>query len=251
MSSPRIQAIALIACAPLALLLVLVMSSELQSLDVQVSEVPHPEEVRLLEELSAWAGDVESLAAPAVPFAEDPNVLASVRSRSASFDLFVRPPAADSSRTVLARVPYGAEIRRAAQRHGVDPFLLAAMVEAESSFDPAATSHKGAQGLLQVMPETGADMGLVDPSDPSQNLNAGARYLRHMLRRFDDVTLALAAYNAGPAKVERYDGVPPYRETLGYVNRVLRRYIDYRQELWRLESLDVPRVAASALSAGG
>ena len=124
------------------------------------------------------------------------------------------------------------------------------MVEAESSFNPEALSHRGAQGLLQVMPGTAQDMGVVDASDPLQNLDAGARYLRKLLRQFDDVTLALAAYNAGPVKVRRYRGVPPYRETLGYVNRVLRLYIDYRQELWRLESLDVP-VVANAVAAGG
>lgn len=240
----------LIVCAILALGVVFGTAPRLSRGDAPLGEAPHPEEVLLLEELSAWAGDSSSLVAPEVPFAEDPNVLASVASRSESFEIFVRPAAGGASRTLLARVPYGAEIRRAAQRHGVDAFLLAAMVEAESSFDPQALSHRGAQGLLQVMPETAAELGLVDATDPLQNLDAGARYLKHLLRRFDDVTLALAAYNAGPAKVRQFRGVPPYRETLGYVNRVLRRYIDYRQDLWRLENFDVPQVAG-AVAAGG
>ena len=239
-----------IAGAILACFVVLGTAENLAIVGTPVVDAPHPEEILLLEELSAWAGDSESLAAPDVPFAEDPNVLASVRSRSESFDLFVMPVPGDSSRSLLARVPYGAEIRRAAQRHGVDAFLLASMVEAESSFNPEALSHRGAQGLLQVMPETAQDMGLTDATDPLQNLDAGARYIRKMLRRFDDVSLALAAYNAGPRKVERYQGIPPYRETLGYVNRVLRLYIDYRQELWRLENFDVPQVASTAAAGG-
>ncbi|MEM9406416.1 MAG: lytic transglycosylase domain-containing protein [Acidobacteriota bacterium] len=237
-------------CAILAIGFVLVTAPDLSLGNAPVGEAPHPEEVLLLEELAAWAGDAESLVAPEVPFADDPNVLASVRSRSESFELFVQPAAGDASRSLLARVPYGAEIRRAAARHGVDAFLLASMVEAESSFNPEALSHRGAMGLLQVMPGTAEELGITDATDPIQNLDAGARYLGKLLRRFDDVTLALAAYNAGPAKVRRFRGVPPYRETLGYVNRVLRKYIDYRQELWRLESFDVPQVANSVASGG-
>lgn len=109
----------------------------------------------------------------------------------------------------------------AAANAGVDPALLRALVQAESGFNPLAVSPAGAKGLTQLMPGTAAALGVTDPFDPSQNLNGGARYLRQMLDEFGDIRLALAAYNAGPGKVRRHGGVPPYRETLAYVDRVM------------------------------
>jgi len=113
-------------------------------------------------------------------------------------------------------------IARAARVHRLDPALLTAMAEVESSFDPAAVSPKGAQGLLQLMPATAERFGVDDAFDPSQNVDGGARYLSWLLRRFEGRTdLALAGYNAGEAAVERFNGVPPYRETRNYVEKVM------------------------------
>ncbi len=112
-------------------------------------------------------------------------------------------------------------IEEAAAAHGVSAHLVRAVVEAESGFDPWSVSPAGAQGLMQLMPDTAALMGVDDRLDPRQNVFGGAKYLSQLLDRFDgDVALALAGYNAGPAKVARYRGIPPYRETRGYVTRI-------------------------------
>ncbi len=112
-----------------------------------------------------------------------------------------------------------------ARREGVDPKLLAAVVEAESGWDPTSRSGKGAQGLAQLMPDTAREMGVTSPLDPEQNLMGGARYLRKMLERFNgDPRLAVAAYNAGPGNVEKAGGIPNFPETQAYVKRVMARY---------------------------
>ena len=119
--------------------------------------------------------------------------------------------------------PFGAEIFDAARRHGLDPALVAAVVRAESAFDPRAVSHKGARGLMQLMPATARRFGLAveEIHDPVKNLEAGTRYLAWLLERFaGDVERALAAYNAGEGTVARYGGVPPFRETRDYLRRI-------------------------------
>jgi hypothetical protein len=130
---------------------------------------------------------------------------------------------------VIAAVGRGGDLRalatEAARRHGVDPELILAMVAAESAFRPDAVSPKGAQGLMQLMPATARELGVADSLDPFQNLDGGTRYLKQLLARYKgDVKKAVAAYNAGPGAVQRHNGVPPYRETLHYVERVLRQY---------------------------
>jgi len=107
-----------------------------------------------------------------------------------------------------------------ARRNGVEPKLAHAVVRAESNYNPLAVSPKGAMGLMQLMPATARQYGVADPFDPVQNLEAGLRHLRGLLRRYDR-SRALAAYNAGQSAVDRYGGVPPYRETQLYVRRIL------------------------------
>jgi soluble lytic murein transglycosylase-like protein len=115
----------------------------------------------------------------------------------------------------------------AAHKYSLPDAFVAGVMRAESGFNPAAVSPKGAIGLMQLMPDTARDLG-VDPKNPGQNADAGTRYLRDLLARYENqpnqVELALAAYNAGPAAVDKYHGVPPYRETREYILRVLKSW---------------------------
>jgi len=124
---------------------------------------------------------------------------------------------------IVPDTPFGELIFDAAQRHGVSPDVVAAMVRAESAFDPRAVSHKGARGLLQLMPATAMRFGVAPRAlfDPRQNLEAGVSYLKWLAQRYPETpSLVLAAYNAGEGNVDRYGGVPPFRETRDYIRRV-------------------------------
>lgn len=112
----------------------------------------------------------------------------------------------------------------AAQREGLEPRLLTAVIEQESAFRPCAVSEKGAQGLMQLMPATAEQFGVKDPFDIQENIGAGARFLKELLTRYTgDLSLALGAYNAGPAKVDEAGGVPAIPETTTYVREILRK----------------------------
>ncbi|WP_085836404.1 lytic transglycosylase domain-containing protein [Aquimixticola soesokkakensis] len=116
--------------------------------------------------------------------------------------------------------PYLAMARSTARKHGVPEELFLRLVQQESGWNASAKSHKGAIGLAQLMPDTARVLG-VNPNNPSENLDGGARYLKMMHAKFGSWRLALAAYNAGPGAVEKYNGVPPYRETKNYVLRIM------------------------------
>lgn len=136
---------------------------------------------------------------------------------------FIKDPGTSSAGAISSQ--YDAIIREAATTHGLDFSLVKAVIKAESNFNPNAVSHAGAQGLMQIMPANFESFELADPFDPKQNIKAGTRYLKYLINRYDhDLHLALAAYNAGPGIVDHYRDIPPFRETRGYVQRVLAYY---------------------------
>ena len=139
--------------------------------------------------------------------------------RSSASPVVETVPSKGSGLRMLER-PYGPLIQRAAEAHGVDPYLIHALIEAESGYRATAISHRGAMGLMQLMPSLAEEYAVTDPYDPAENIAAGARHLRRLMDRYG-VASALAAYNAGEGAVRRFDGIPPYPETQGYVARVM------------------------------
>jgi len=129
--------------------------------------------------------------------------------------------AVGASTRVAAGTPYASLFETAAARYGVGADLLSAVAKQESGYDPTATSHAGAQGLMQLMPGTAQGLGVTNAYDPAQSVDGAARLLSTLLDRFGSTQLALAAYNAGPGAVLRYDGIPPYAETQNYVRSVM------------------------------
>jgi len=146
------------------------------------------------------------------------RALSSVLSRPARGESAGSP----APRRLSARCPseFDYLIAEACERHDVDPSLVKAVIKVESNFNANAVSSAGAKGLMQLMDATGKQLGVADPFDPQQNVEGGVAYLRQMLDRYGDLSLALAAYNAGPAAVDKFRGVPPYAETQTYVSLV-------------------------------
>lgn len=134
----------------------------------------------------------------------------------------VKDAAATVDPRVLSQTPYGEIISAMSEAHGVDPMLVRALIQVESNYRPRARSHKGAMGLMQLMPATAREHKVRNPYDPKANIAAGVKHLRGLIDRFDGaLDMALAAYNAGEGAVKKFGGIPPYRETRNYVSRIL------------------------------
>jgi soluble lytic murein transglycosylase-like protein len=154
-------------------------------------------------------------------------------SKSSGGSLVLRRSGAGRSAKPQDNEDYDPLILLASRRHGVPAALVKAVIAAESSFDPSAVSPKGAMGLMQLMPGTAKDLGVDEPFHDAQNVHGGTRYLRWLFDRYGDWLRTVAAYNAGPEAVERYGGVPPYRETREYVQRVLSYYRAFHDDFAR------------------
>lgn len=215
------------------------------AVDNFLAGAPTASEIALFEELAEWISEDDLQAIGD----EDEPLWQTIRARPASFDVFRSFHGDEIRNQRLRQIPYGDSIARVAERHGVDGLLVAAVVEAESSFQPCAVSHRGAIGLMQLMPAT-AGARYLNPAaqrelcTPKLNLDLGTRYLSHLLKRYGgDLELALAAYNAGPGRVmgamrdfERIVGRKPTfwevrhrlpRETQDYVPRFLATVLHY------------------------
>jgi soluble lytic murein transglycosylase-like protein len=135
-------------------------------------------------------------------------------------EVFTRIPAKP-----VIQPPYRELVEAAAARYNVDADLIISVIAVESNFDPKAKSRRDARGLMQLLPETATRLGVKDIYDPQENIDAGTRYLRELLQKYgNNLVLALAAYNAGPERVQQYGNVPPFAETISYVRRVKRGY---------------------------
>jgi len=164
---------------------------------------------------------VEGIVLSNLPGSGGTLVLAEPRQATAS----AVPRSAPDARHLARREAIAPLVATAAAAHDLPEALLLAVIETESNFDAQALSPKGAQGLMQLMPQTARHLGVADAFDPAANIDGGARYLKSLLTRFgNDLSLALAAYNAGPGAVQRHGAIPPYVETQSYVPRILRRY---------------------------
>ena len=130
-------------------------------------------------------------------------------------------PADPRDTSILQTTPYGEIISALSEAHGVDPLLVRALIQVESNYQPRARSSKGAMGLMQIMPATAREYRVRNPYDPKTNIEAGVRRLKDLLDKWGAVDLALAAYNAGEGAVQKFQGIPPYRETRSYVSRIL------------------------------
>jgi hypothetical protein len=224
----------------LATFLVLAISFDsspiLPSIPKDNRPAPDPRTFALVEELTGHAdaatdpagrkGDLQAMRREDLDSALSPN--------PHGFELWSGARQHGAELDVVRKLPFGRAMARAAERHRVDPLLLAAIVENESAFAPDAVSSEGAIGLMQLIPETGELYGKTDLFDPVVNLEVGSQYIGALLDRYHgDLALALAAYNCGPATVTRYGAVPPFRETRDFVKGVLARYVEHRQSAWK------------------
>jgi soluble lytic murein transglycosylase-like protein len=138
-------------------------------------------------------------------------------------------PSSSAVKPSLPSEPVKNTIEQISREQGVDPLLVQALIHVESRYNPYAISPKGAEGLMQLIPSTAKEMGVRNSFDSRQNIEGGVKYLRQLMGRFDDLRHVLAAYNAGPAAVARWQGIPPYTETQDYVYKVGKRYGELRR----------------------
>lgn len=165
--------------------------------------------------------------APTAPASVASSVTARSVTPSVKSGVATPPPMGPLAAPLKSAAPLKTDeaVNQSSSRYHIDPDLINSVIRAESGFNPHAVSPKGAQGLMQLMPKTAGDLGVKNAFEPGANVDGGTKYLRELLERYDfDMVKALAAYNAGPHRVEQYHGVPPYYETRAYVARIVRDF---------------------------
>ena len=172
------------------------------------------------EDLSKKPSGIFSLDLP-------PNVnFKKVSYKPQPFGSLTNVSSAKATKSYISREAIMNYIKDASDKYGVEEKLISALIKQESGFNPSAVSKAGAKGLMQLMPATARSLGVEDSLDPKQNIDGGVRYLKQMLDKYNgNKILALAAYNAGPGAVDKYSGVPPYKETQNYVRNILANYL--------------------------
>jgi len=189
--------------------------------------VPHVPTKRLAQPRSTYSATRSSVA-PALGqqtiYTYGDSAHSKLEQRTVSYSAW------DGSQWTPAQAELNSIIEEEARRANLDPLIIEIIVKHESAFNPSATSGVGAQGLMQLMPETAADLGCKNAYDPAQNVAAGTRYFADLYRQFGDLSLALAAYNAGPGNVSSFGGVPPYAETQNYVASIAGEYLNRRRK---------------------
>jgi len=214
-------------------------STSVPSIPGAIPDAPSRDEVLALEELAQWVRGGDRVTVFTADSLDTDSMTDAMRQGRRSFELFRSYNGRDAHRAYLHDLPYGDSILAAAEDNGLDPLLVAAVVEIESGFHPHAISPVGALGLMQVMPGTGQMYGISNLTDPGANLTAGTRYVKDLLEYFSgDLELTLAAYNAGPGNVRRYGGIPPFRETEQYVDKVLSAYFQNHWTIWERTGAD-------------